>query len=69
MFIVVVVVVSTASAAPLRGLEAVSSPNHPKFVVHVDCERPKSDLSDLLSAGYRAVAQPDSFNHVSFFSR
>ena len=68
MFVVVVVVTGTTSGAPVRGLEAASttSSTTPKFVVRIDCERPKSDLSDLLSAGYRAVAQPDGFNHVGF---
>jgi hypothetical protein len=66
MFVVVVVVTGTTSGAPVRGLEAAASSTTPKFAVRIDCERPKSDLSDLLSAGYRAVAQPDGFNHVSF---
>ena len=63
MIIVLVVAVDhPTSAAPIRGFEA-----NPRFAVNIDCAKPQTDLSDLLSAGYRAVAQPDGFNHVRSF--
>jgi hypothetical protein len=31
----------------------------------LQCDAPRVDLSDLLSQGYRALAQPETTNHVS----